>query len=74
MFGCKGGKKQNSWKESRRKRRRRKRIYEITLARFIEYLDIRPIILIFVTREWADICSIIQYWSFTQPFAHAKRK
>ena len=49
-------------------------IYKITLARFTEYLDVGPIILIFVTREWADICSIIQCWSFTQPFAYAKRK
>lgn len=44
--------------------------YEITFTRFTEYLDVGPITL--VTREWADTCSIIQCWSFTQPFAYAR--
>lgn len=62
MFEYNGERQQNSWKESGRRRRRAETmmIDEIILPIFTEQLEVELFIIIFVTREWIAICSVVQ--------------
>lgn len=73
-FEYKGGRKQNSWKESRWKRTYIVMIYEITFPRFTEYLDVGSYNPCLGNEGKVDICFMVQCWSLTHRFFYARRK